>query len=152
MRNTSTATALFGSLPPGAQLEFVNADLRDAEALEGSGVCSGVDAVVCCTGTTAFPSSRWKGGNNPVATDALGVANLVAAVKAGSPSARFILCSSVGVLRTGAPPYSILNLFGVLTAKAAGEAALRASGLPYLVLRPARLTECVVLRQPGTRT
>ena len=36
-------------------LEIVTADLRDAAALDASGVASGVDAVVSCTGTTAFP-------------------------------------------------------------------------------------------------
>ena len=44
-------------------------DLRDAAALERSGACVGVDAIVSCVGTTAFPSARWRDGNGPEATD-----------------------------------------------------------------------------------
>ena len=123
-------------------LEIVTADLRDADALAASGVASGVDAVVSCTGTTAFPSARWKDGNGPENTDFVGTRNLVSAVKSASPAcARFVLVSSIGVERTDQMPFLILNLFGVLKYKGMGEAAVRASGLPYTILRPGRLTD-----------
>lgn len=38
------------------RLQVATADLRDASSL--ASVVSGVDAVCCCTGTTAFPSNR----------------------------------------------------------------------------------------------
>ena len=111
----------------------------------------GLDAVVCCTGTTAFPSARWEGDNGPRQTDEVGVRNLVAAVQSASPSLRrFVLVSSIGVTRTGQFPFLILNAFGVLNAKAAGEKSLRDSGMPYTILRPGRLTDgCDTLTQPA---
>jgi hypothetical protein len=132
------AAAAGAPLPPG--LELVEGDTRSPSTLPAA--LAGVDAVACCTGTTAFPSARWKGGNGPKETDEVGVANLVAATKKANPAlSRFILTSSAGVERAGQLPYSILNLFGVLNAKAAGEAVLRASGLPATILRPGRLTD-----------
>ena len=128
-------------LPEG--LELVEGDTRTPSTLPPA--LAGVAAVACCTGTTAFPSLRWRGGNGPKETDDAGVKHLVAAAaaaKTASPAlARFVLTSSAGVDRAGTPPYSILNLFGVLTAKKAGEDFLRASGLPATILRPGRLTD-----------
>ena len=95
-----------------------------------------------CTGTTAFPSARWKDGNGPENTDFVCTRNLVSAVKTASPAcARFVLVSSIGVERTDQMPFLILNLFGVLKYKGMGEAAVRGSGLPYTILRPGRLTD-----------
>lgn len=136
-RDPARAAALFGNAPG---LECVAADTRDPATLPAA--VAGVAAVACCTGTTAFPSGRWKGDNGPKQTDEIGVKNLVAAAAAPATSiSRFILVSSAGVLRSNKIPYSILNAFGVLTAKAAGEAALKGSGLPWTVLRPGRLTD-----------
>jgi nucleoside-diphosphate-sugar epimerase len=136
-RNPERAAVLFGRADG---LECVPADTRDAASLAAA--VDGVAAVACCTGTTAFPSRRWFGGNGPKATDEEGVKNLVAAARrAPTPPARFILVSSAGVDRADRPPYSILNAFGVLTAKRAGEDALKGSGLPWTLLRPGRLTD-----------
>ena len=107
-RSTEKAAAMFGPPPSGGFLEFVQGDTRTPSSLAAA--TAGVDAVACCTGTTAFPSARWKGGNGPRETDAVGVANLV---RATPPSVRrFVLVSSAGVERSGRIPYSILNLFG----------------------------------------
>lgn len=141
VRTKERGVALFAGA--AGQLELVAADLRDAGALRATGACTGLGGVVCATGTTAFPSLRWLGGN-PQETDSLAVRNLVAGVAAGSPQlARFVLVSSVGTsaARRAAPPYSVLNAFGVLSAKAEGEAALAASGVPFTLLRPGRLTD-----------
>lgn len=46
---------LFCSVPPSPP-QVATADLRDPSSL--SAVVAGVDAVCCCTGTTAFPSNR----------------------------------------------------------------------------------------------
>ena len=84
-RNPESARALFGA---NDDLELCTADLRDAAALTAAGICDGIDAVVSCTGTTAFPSARWKDGNGPENTDFVGTSNLVSAVKAQSPSCK----------------------------------------------------------------
>ena len=84
-RNPESARQLFGA---NDDLELCTADLRDAAALTASGICDGIDAVVSCTGTTAFPSARWKDGNGPENTDFVGTSNLVSAVKAQSPSCK----------------------------------------------------------------
>lgn len=145
VRTAARGDALFADAADArasGRLQLVPVDLRDASALAASGACAGLAAAVCATGTTAFPSGRWAGGNGPKETDCDAVRNLVSAVAQSSPDLRrFVLVSSVGVTRTGSMPYIILNLFGVLTNKALGEAALRASGLPWAVLRPGRLTD-----------
>ena len=136
-RDPARAAALFGDAPG---LECVAADTRSPATLPPA--LAGVAAVACCTGTTAFPSKRWFGGNGPKETDEQGVKNLVAAAAAASPSlARFVLVSSAGVDRSDKIPYSILNAFGVLEAKKKGEQALVGSGLPWTILRPGRLTD-----------
>lgn len=166
-RNKASAARVFGgaggdpsSLPAG--LELVEADARDPRSLEAAFSSSSLSsssfssssavpsAVACCTGTTAFPSKRWQGDNGPKQTDEIGVRNLVDAAKKADASAsssdgarikRFVLVSSAGVERSDRVPYSILNLFGVLTCKKAGEQALRSSGLPLTILRPGRLVD-----------
>ena len=139
-RNPEKAAELFGA---SGDLEIVTADCRDASALDASGVARDVDAVVSCTGTTAFPSARWKDGNGPEQTDFIGTSNLVAAVASQSSASckRFVLVSSIGVKRTDQMPFIILNAFGVLKYKGMGEQALMNSGLPFTILRPGRLTD-----------
>lgn len=39
-------------------LEVVIADMRDPDSPQLAAALEGVDAVCCCTGTTAFPSKR----------------------------------------------------------------------------------------------
>ncbi|NEP18274.1 MAG: SDR family oxidoreductase, partial [Leptolyngbya sp. SIO4C1] len=159
-RSLDKARQLFGR-----QVEVAIADIRDPETLPAA--VQAVDAIICCTGTTAFPSERWqfdiaaadpiesalswtrvyfdadyrqqRSQNNPAAVDAVGVANLVKA--APSTLQRFVFVSSCGVERRQQFPFSLLNAFGVLDAKAEGEAAIRQSGLPYTIVRPARLTD-----------
>jgi len=101
-----------------------------------------VAAVVCSSGTTAFPSERWKGGNGPKETDLEGTTNLVRAC-AGRPGlGRFVLVTSCGVERYKVlGPFMILNAFGVLEYKKRSEEALVASGIPYTIIRPSRLTD-----------
>uniref|UniRef100_A0A7S0E1B0 NAD(P)-binding domain-containing protein n=1 Tax=Hanusia phi TaxID=3032 RepID=A0A7S0E1B0_9CRYP len=138
-----------GLLPP--EVEKVAADTRDPSF--GAGLQSaleGVDAVIICTGTTAFPSSKWgkDGENSPKAVDDEGVKNVVAAIERvneGSKNKiqRVTFLSSVGVLRRKQFPFNILNLYGVLDAKNEGEQAImqaaeRAS-FSYSIVRPGRL-------------
>lgn len=116
-------------------------DLRDAAAVRAAAptALDGAAAVFCATGTTAFPSSRWEGGNGPRPTDYVSTANLIAAVPKGVK--RFVFVTSAGVERQGQLPWAILNTFGVLKYKRDSEVALEKSGLPFTVLRPGRLTD-----------
>ncbi|WP_066375544.1 MULTISPECIES: CIA30 family protein [unclassified Anabaena] len=69
----------------------------------------------------------------------------------GSKKPQFILVSSAGVTRPGRPGINLaeeppavrLNdqLGGILTWKLKGEDSLRASGIPYTIIRPCALTE-----------
>lgn len=144
------------------RVEAATGDLRRPESLTAA--TDGVSAIIAAAGTTAFPSSRWQvelppeeaiwgwgrllvdadyrlahSRNSPQAVDGLGVANLVAA--APSDLHRFVFVSSIGVERQQQLPFSLLNAFGVLTAKQQGEQAIQRSGRPYTILRPGRLID-----------
>ena len=106
-------------------------------AMEG---CTGI---VISVGTTAFPTKRWQGGNTPQAIDEEAVSR-IAKIACDIPTLRrMVLLTSVGVSRTNEFPFLILNLFGVLDAKRAGEDAVKAaatsSGFSYSIIRPGRL-------------
>ncbi|EFJ52122.1 hypothetical protein VOLCADRAFT_56279, partial [Volvox carteri f. nagariensis] len=122
---------------PHRRAQVFPADLRDRSTMVG--LTQGVAAVCCCTGTTAFPSSRWEGENGPRNTDWVATRNLIDSTP--SSVKRFVLVTSVGVERFKELPFSILNLFGVLKYKRDSELHLLSSGLPYTVIRPGRLTD-----------
>lgn len=137
-RTRSKAESMFDQ-----KVEIALGDIRHASTL--SSITNGISYIICCTGTTAFPSLRWdfanlfQPANSPQAVDGEGVKNLVAA--APQDLKRFVFVSSCGVLRKDEFPYNILNAFGVLDAKLMGEKAIAASGLPYTIIRPARLID-----------
>ncbi|ESQ54037.1 hypothetical protein EUTSA_v10025684mg [Eutrema salsugineum] len=137
LRDLEKATKLFGKQDENA-LQVVKGDTRNAEDLDPS-IFEGVTHVICCTGTTAFPSKRWSGENTPDKVDWEGVKNLISALP--SSVKRVVLVSSVGVTKSNELPWSIMNLFGVLKYKKMGEDFLRDSGLPYTIIRPGRLTD-----------
>lgn len=159
-RNLTKAQSLFED-----RVDLVQGDLRQPDTL--TTVLEGVDAVLCCSGTTAFPSDKWQvelpsqpfeqvltwgrvvldaeyrqqqAKNSPAISDGQGVQNLIAAAQ-NSPVQRFVLVSSLGVERKQDIPFSILNSFGVLDAKALAENALGSSGLNYTIIRPGRLID-----------
>lgn len=127
----------------GNGVEIVVGDIRYFDKL--TSITENVTHIICCTGTTAFPSFRWdfkslfEGTNTPQKVDAEGIQNLV--IAAPKTIDRFVFISSCGVLRKNDFPFNILNAFGVLDAKLQGEAAIRTSGLPYTIIRPARLID-----------
>ncbi|XP_057790202.1 protein TIC 62, chloroplastic [Salvia miltiorrhiza] len=137
LRNPEKATTLFGEQDE-EKLQVRQGDTRNPEDLDPS-IFEGVTHVICCTGTTAFPSRRWDGDNTPERTDWEGVRNLVSALP--SSLKRIVLVSSVGVTKFNELPWSIMNLFGVLKYKKMGEDFVRNSGLPYTIIRPGRLTD-----------
>ncbi len=143
-RNEDKARNMFGDrveIKVGNILEPATFNEPDAlgEALQG------VSQLICCTGTTAFPSLRWdftnlwQPINTPRAVDGEGIKNLVTA--ASSDLARFVFVSSCGVLRKDKFPFKLLNAFGVLDAKLEGEQAIKNSGIPYTIIRPGRLID-----------
>ena len=137
-RSRSKAESMFDN-----RVEIVEGDIRYPNTL--TQVTKDIKYIICCTGTTAFPSLRWdfanlfQPANSPEAVDGEGVKNLIAA--APQDLNRFVFVSSCGVLRKDEFPYNILNAFGVLNAKLTGEKAIAVSGLPYTIIRPARLID-----------
>ncbi len=137
-RTRSKAESMFDN-----RVEIVEGDIREPNTLTKA--TEAIDYIICCTGTTAFPSLRWdfanlfQPSNSPETVDGQGVKNLVAA--APQDLKRFVFVSSAGVLRKDELPYNILNAFGVLDAKLMGEKAITSSGLPYTIIRPARLID-----------
>jgi nucleoside-diphosphate-sugar epimerase len=113
-------------------------DTRLADAL------AGVNAVVISTGTSAFPTRAWgpKFDNSPDRVDRKGTENILANVDRSS-TRRVVLVTSIGTLRKHRFPFYILNLFGVLDAKRAGELSLmkaaEQNGYNFAIIRAGRL-------------
>jgi uncharacterized protein YbjT (DUF2867 family) len=154
-RNAAKAKEMFNN-----RVEIAVGDIRQPNTLPAA--TQNVTYIICATGTTAFPSSRWdfdeppnliewatiflnpksssaKAKNSPTDIDAKGVSNLVAAAPLNLK--RFVFVSSCGILRKDKFPFSILNGFGVLDAKQKGEEAIISSGLIYTIIRPGRLID-----------
>jgi len=162
LRAVSRSTPADGLLPRG--VTAVRGDVRRPAGSSGgsgggggdggSGSGGSVDSLAACladaavviisVGTTAFPTPAWRGGNTPRAVDEQGVAAVVAAL--GPSTTRVVFVSSIGVERRGRFPFFALNAFGVLDAKAAGEALVVAwvaaapAARSAVVVRPGRLT------------
>ncbi|NEQ50152.1 MAG: SDR family oxidoreductase [Leptolyngbya sp. SIO3F4] len=159
-RNPAKALPLFDQ-----RVELVQADLRMLDTLVSA--LDGIDAVLCCSGTTAFPSEKWQVDlpsqpleqflawgrifldaeyrqqytkNSPAIADGQGLSHLVAVAKTHSVQ-RFVFVSSLGVERKQDIPFNILNAYGVLDAKALAEKTLCNSGLSYTILRPGQLID-----------
>ena len=127
-----------------------------------------ITAVICSTGSTAFPSARWEfelpdglsvlarwqawfklytnetyrrqvAKNAPFQVDGEGVSNLVKAIPATLK--RLVLVSSCGVSRREQFPFKVLNGFGVLDAKLQAETAVISAAVPYTIVRPGRLID-----------
>ncbi|KAL2319413.1 hypothetical protein Fmac_028382 [Flemingia macrophylla] len=137
LRDPEKATELFGEQDK-EKLQVFKGDTRKQEDMDPS-IFEGVTHVICCTGTTAFPSRRWDDDNTPERVDWVGVKNLVSALP--SSVKRVVLVSSIGVTKINELPWSIMNLFGVLKYKKMGEDFLRSSGLPFTIIRAGRLTD-----------
>jgi uncharacterized protein YbjT (DUF2867 family) len=114
----------------GEQVELVQGDIKDPATLAAA--FAGTDAVISAVGARGA-----KGPDRPEAIDYQGVKNLVDAAVAAR-SQQFVLVSSRSVTQ---PDNALNKLFGnVLIWKLKGEDALRASGVPYTVVRPGGLT------------
>jgi uncharacterized protein YbjT (DUF2867 family) len=124
-------------------VRVVSLDLLSATPADLDAALQGTAAVVISVGTTAFPTMKWRGGNTPQAIDQEAVTNIAQSARTVPGLKKVVLLTSVGVDRTGEMPFLILNLFGVLDAKKAGEQAVVDaavhSGFEYAIIRPGRL-------------
>ena len=84
--NRETTTTTTGA--EGNVERICGVDCRDIDAVERSGAFGeDVESVVCCLGTTAFPSARWRDAetgaftNGPEATDYVSVRNVIETTK-----------------------------------------------------------------------
>ncbi|MFJ8083598.1 SDR family oxidoreductase [Streptomyces sp. NPDC096205] len=119
-----------GHLPPGAVHH--RADVRDPASLRGP--LAGCSALVYCV----EPGTENEGPDRPETTMYLGVRNALEAATSAGERPRVVLVSQIHTTHLGHP----LNAYGrLLDWRRAGEEAVRASGLPYTVVRPGWLTE-----------
>lgn len=111
-------------LPPDVEVSIV--DVRDAHAIERA--MRGVRDVIFAASATA----GGDGANTPAAVEHDGALACIAAAATGRV-AHFVLISSAASTQAE----HVHNLWSsILTWKQRSEAALRASGVPYTVLRP----------------
>jgi uncharacterized protein YbjT (DUF2867 family) len=112
-----------------ADVELVQGDVRDPASLAAA--LAGMQYVVSTLGANSFNDPA----NSPEKVDYEGVRNLAAAAKAAGVK-HYVQVSSLGVTNPNHP----LNRFGkVMDWKLKGENALRASGVPYTIVRPGGL-------------
>jgi uncharacterized protein YbjT (DUF2867 family) len=125
--------AAAGAAPPGAQ--WVAGDVRDPQSLKNA--LSGATLVICAIGAT-----ERSGQNSPEFVDYGGVKNLSDAAKTAGVT-HFVLLSSAGVEGgMGLTGWFLNTAFGdVLKWKLKGERYLKASTLPYTIIRPGGLTD-----------
>ncbi len=114
----------------GATYPWVQADVRDSAAL--APLFAGATTVISSLGATEF-----KGPNGPEFVDYQGVRNVVDAARQAKVR-QVVLISAAGVTVADHP---LNRMGGVMTWKLKGEDHLRASGLPYTILRPGGLKD-----------
>lgn len=125
----------------GADYAWVEGDVTKPETLGPA--LAGVSLVLVTIGAT-----ERSGPNSPEFVDYGGVKNLTDAARAAGVR-QLVLESSMGVGSGGGFLGMMLNLLSgdALKWKAKGEAHLRASGVPYTIIRPGGLTD-----DPGGQT
>jgi uncharacterized protein YbjT (DUF2867 family) len=118
----------------GADVEYAIGDVKEPAAVAAA--MSGASAVISSIGARSK-----EGPDRPEMIDYEGVRNLVDAARAARVQ-QFVLVSSRGVTQADNP---LNRMFGdVLAWKLKGEDYLRASGVPYTIVRPSGL-----LNEPG---
>jgi uncharacterized protein YbjT (DUF2867 family) len=119
----------------GAEYAWVAGDVTRPETLGPA--LTGVSLVLCAIGGT-----ERSGPNSPEFVDYGGVKNLTDSARAAGVR-QLVLESSMGAGSGGGLLGMLLNLLSgdALKWKAKGEAHLRASGVPYTIVRPGGLTD-----------
>ena len=77
--------------------ELLQADARDPSSLPAA--VQDADSLVISVGTTAFPTSKWRGGNTPEVACLETVANILNALPSRRSPGKIVLLSSIGVER-----------------------------------------------------
>ncbi|MCU0759475.1 MAG: SDR family oxidoreductase [Steroidobacteraceae bacterium] len=121
-------------LPDGVQV--VAGDVTNAASLAAG--LKGADYVLSTIGANCVPRKPFAEGGSPADVDYRGIEKLAAASKAAGVR-QLVLMSSLGA--GDADPKAALNAMCgmVLEWKGRGEASLRASGVPYTIVRPGGL-------------
>lgn len=115
----------------GDDVEFVVGDVRTEGTFERA--VKGVDYVVSALGS----NSRNDPTNKPEAID-YGAVKSLATAAAAAKVKQIVLVSSIGVTDPNAPLNRMFD--NILLWKFKGEEAVRASGVPYTIVRPGGLT------------
>lgn len=126
------AAAAKAKLPAG--VEIVVADVRDPNTLTPA--LKGAKYVISTIGAGGGPKADPTNGAREI--DNLGVANLATVSKAARVK-QLVLVSSSSVTKAAENPMAFMR--PILAAKFEGEQALRASGVPYTIVRPGGLSE-----------
>lgn len=121
-----------GSLPAG--VEVVVGDVRDEDSLRRA--FKGTRYVISAVGAGGGPNAAADAG--PEQIDNLGVARMAQVAKKARVK-QLVLISSAAV--TKAENYPVAFMRPILAAKLKGENALRASGVPYTIIRPGGLVD-----------
>jgi uncharacterized protein YbjT (DUF2867 family) len=116
------------------RVEVRAADVRDPKSLAVA--LKGATYLISAIGASG--GFRTAPGDGPQEVDFQGVRNLALAAKAANIR-QFVLVSSAGAGHADSYPSAFMKPF--LQAKFAGEQALRASGVPYTIVRPGGLTD-----------
>jgi uncharacterized protein YbjT (DUF2867 family) len=121
--------AAHGATAPG-EVDWVQGDVTQPGTL--GRILDGIDVVISAVAGKPF------GGPSPEVVDYQGTANLAAAARVAGVH-RFVIITSSGSGRQG----GLINFIGrnVLVWKGKAEEALRGSGLEYVIVGPARLTD-----------
>ncbi len=127
VRDESKARASFGN-----DVEYAVGDVREITSITAA--LNGVDALISAVG-----AGRGEPGNGPEFVDYGGVRNMA---EAAVGLQQFVLVSSIGVTHEDNALNKMFN--NVLIWKFKGEQALRASGVPYTIIRPGGL-----INEPG---
>ena len=99
---------------------FVEADALKIDSLRPA--LSGADFVVISVGTTAFPTKKWDGGNDPQTACVKTVETILQSIaESGDIPKKIVLLSSIGVETVDQMPFKLLNSFGILDAKRQSE-------------------------------
>jgi nucleoside-diphosphate-sugar epimerase len=124
-------------------IDSVNVAARNEDANLARAL-AGAKAVAIMTGTSAYPSKKWGPWfqNSPDQVDRLGTLRILNNLDKDTTK-RVIYISSAGTMRPSQFPFPILNVFGVLDAKRAGEIsvvrAAKRDGYQYAIVRPGQL-------------
>jgi uncharacterized protein YbjT (DUF2867 family) len=127
VRDEAKARALFGD-----RVSYVALDVRDGAAIPAA--VAGVDYVISTLGSGA----RSDPTNTPELIDYGAVKALAQSAQAAGVK-QFVLLSSMGVTDPDHMLNKVLN--NVLLWKKRGEDALRATGMPYTIVRPGGLRD-----------